>query len=603
MTAKEVRIKEEENIIHDNALDIFGNTFSFDHVKGLSEWLKNSVDAYKRSNVADKDQQIYIRFTDGKKSDALIECIDFNGMSEVDINKALKLWFDPEASKRGNITLKTFGGHGNGGKFYMRQMFSKSHYITYKNGYLNVFGFSENRKYGFADGLQNKKISPKEALEYAGLGESYISKQQRDKVLKGETGFTVVRGIGPSNMKNVLKWRFLSNSLANHPQSQRILDRVPLDIVANGVSVIQNLKGEKVEPYPGFELIEPILIPEELVYESDAERISVTLSNSKYPPGLLKLSTSSLPMHKGSKRGEMNRIDVLGEIGVIGSYKMNEIGHAFRMPQAVFIYGEIECPILEDPSNDAVQNDRSKLVENPTTKALLDWIDARVLDLCKKIAEKEQQERAEKMKDVSSYLNNYLNQWKDKFMSKILAEVLTGDGPGAGTGTGGSGGSGTNTGTGGGTPKPPLPGPDGGNDGGGDKPTKAKRSPKVLLSSLDKDPFPPFENVDLSPRQHAVYQRVQDVDEGIYWINTSAPLAENILKRFGQDSSRFRDYLFQRYVDIFIKEALANLEKNDPNEFNASAVEEKISEVIRRVHETASEDLSSFLFEDTFVTD
>ncbi len=42
MASKSYVIKEEANVIDDNALEVIGATFNFDHVKGLSEWLKNS---------------------------------------------------------------------------------------------------------------------------------------------------------------------------------------------------------------------------------------------------------------------------------------------------------------------------------------------------------------------------------------------------------------------------------------------------------------------------------------------------------------------------------------------------------------------------------
>jgi hypothetical protein len=323
------------------------------------------------------------------------------------------------------------------------------------------------------------------------------------------------------------------------------------------------------------------------------------MTDDKYPAGKLQLYTSEQPLLKNSKHGELNRIDVIGELGVIGSYKLHELGNVTFMPQYVFVYGELEVPILEEPSRDSVQNDRAKLIENPTTKALLEWVSTQIIELCKQIAEKERKEREEKMKDISSTLNSFLNQWKDKFMSKILAEVLSGSGPNIGIGTGsssGRGGSGGGKGGGSGGGKSG----EGKNDGGGDTPKKTKRSPKVLLSGQDPDPFEPFEPISLTPRHPAVYQRPKDYEEGIYWINTSAPLAKSILERFDQNSPRWRDYIFQRYVDIFVKEALTTLEKNDPNEFNAANVEQTTSEIVQRIHQAAAEELSSFLFEESF---
>src|SRR3972149_8054454 len=95
-------IKEEPNVYHDNTLDILGAGFNFSHEKGLAEWLKNSVDAYRRAGISDRDQHIIFRFSDGNKStSSVIECIDFVGMEYVDIDKALKMWGDPNAAKRG----------------------------------------------------------------------------------------------------------------------------------------------------------------------------------------------------------------------------------------------------------------------------------------------------------------------------------------------------------------------------------------------------------------------------------------------------------------------------------------------------------------------
>lgn len=604
MAVHSYTIHEEPNEIDDNLLDILGGNFNFDHVKGLSEWLKNSVDAYIRANTADKDQLVYFRFTDGKNNTATIECIDFNGMTHADVESALKRWGDPEASKRGIKNLKTFGGHGNGGKFYMRQMFKKSQYITYKNGLLNVFGFSENKKYGFAEGMKNKTMSPADALKYAGLDMPYFPKEVQNKVLRGETGFTVVQGVGPATMPNVIKVGIITNQLRNHPQSQRILDHIPSKVIYNESVFKDSLSSENLTPLPGFEVIEPVQVPDMLIYESHHDRQEIAMSNAKYPVGKLQLMTSEIPMQKSGKYGELNRIDIIGEMGVVGSYKLQELGVTF-MPQYAYIYGELDCPILEDPTVASVDNDRVRLIDNPTSKVLLEWVSQQIIELCKKIAEKEKAERAEKIKDISSTLNSYLNQWKDKFMSKILAEVLAGGGAGTGTGagSGGSGGGiGGGTGTGSGSGKD-NPNPQGdGDEGGGDTPKKANRSPKVLLSGIDEDPFPPFDQISLTARQSIVYQRPKDVDEGIYWINTSAPIAKSILERYDQNSPRWRDYLFQRYVDIFVKEALTSLQKQGPDEFNAANVDNTIGEIVKRIHQAASEELGSFLFEDSFTT-
>lgn len=592
-------ILEEANVIDDNILDIMGNDFKFDHVKGIAEWLKNSVDAYIRSNVSDCDQVVIIRFTDSNKDQATIECIDFNGMTSNDIDKALKRWGDPEAAKKG-LKKRVYGGHGNGGKFYMRQMFNISYFVSFKEGVLNVFGFNEHKKYGFASDYKNKKTNFMDALGVANIPKNIIPEAYLEKIQKGDVGFTIVKGIAPVGMINKIKVSKICDKLKKHPQSMRIMDRINIKIIHNGILVDDNLKPEKIKPLGGFD--EPIVleVPQKIIVQNDdGEKNIIVLANDKFKKGRLILKTSELVL-SGGKYSELNRIDIIGELGVIASYYLNELG--LYSPQSDFIYGECECEILEDPTSDCVKNDRAKLVENDKTKALLQWISQQIQDLCEKISQKEQKENEDIKKKISSDFNNFLDAWKNRFMSKVLGDVLFGSDDktnggydfgqgGAGTGEGkGYGGSGH--------------GRESENEGGGDQKKKSTKFPKVLLSGYDDDPLNPGNRVFLQSTQGLVYQRSQDVKEGVYWINTSSPLANVILTKYDANSSRWRDYLFQRYVDIFVKEALIRLEKKEPDRFNAVTIDgEILGKIVQKIHEAAAHDLNSFLFEESYEVD
>jgi hypothetical protein len=153
-------IKPIPNEFDDHFLDVVGNEFKFDHAKGLAEWIKNSADAYATTaKVKDSEQFVLLRFKQVQpKRESVFECVDFVGMTKRDIDKALKVWGLATAAKKGT-DLPTYGGHGNGGKFYMRQMFKTSHAITYRDGRLNVFGFNTKGEYGFEDGMEDKKMS------------------------------------------------------------------------------------------------------------------------------------------------------------------------------------------------------------------------------------------------------------------------------------------------------------------------------------------------------------------------------------------------------------------------------------------------------------
>lgn len=101
------KIKKIEAVIDaKSALDMFGKSFRFDHVKGLAEWLKNSVDAYLRDgaeqkiHISDAEQVIVVRFRSKTKDKPIrFECVDFSGTTHEAINKNFARWFDRMAAK------------------------------------------------------------------------------------------------------------------------------------------------------------------------------------------------------------------------------------------------------------------------------------------------------------------------------------------------------------------------------------------------------------------------------------------------------------------------------------------------------------------------
>lgn len=570
----------------------------------------------------------------------------------------------------------------------MRQMFDRSHFVTYRDGLLSIFGFSERKRYGFAEGYKNKKIKPEEALKLAEIDQIIFPIGMKEKILSGKTGFTVVKGFAPAGMRNRINLGRIIEKFKNHPQSRRILARTNVSVIHNFKYVYDLLRPDDIPFLSGFEEPRIITIPEKLNFGDGKEGSVVALTKLKFPPGRLILKTSAEALGRSGGLGDLNRIDFIGELGVIASYQVFELG-VTTFPQAAFIYGECECSILEDPDNDCVKNDRAKLVDNEIAAALLRWVAEKIDEFAGEISAKEQKERSEQMKKLSSEYNEVLNRWKDKFMRKVFSEIF---------------GGGSESGTGGGsgllrkhlevpengleftfdvaevpvnqvwplTLKAAVPAPipigtvisiTGDNSlieiednkvivksdvvklteegetvavmnigvigkqigeegkitakagkysdeirvrvveektGSGKKP----RYPKVLLSGTDLDPLGIAADgtVILSQRDPLVFQRPQDVSEGIYWINTSSPLAESILKkeRGGAESTRWRDYLLQRYVDIFVKEGLYELQKKDPDNFRAEIIDNQImGELIRKIHAAAAVDLEQLLFGET----
>ncbi len=488
-TATAAQIRPEPNEFDDDFLDIVGNEFKFDHAKGLSEWIKNSADAYATTaHTRDSEQFIVLRVRQGKpKKESVFECIDFVGMTRQDIDKALKVWGLRTAAKKGT-SVATYGGHGNGGKFYMRQMFAKSRFITYRSGRLNVFGFDEKRRYGYAKGLQDVSMSLEKALLFAEIEMLDIPRKVRDRWKRRPkaAGFTVVRGDGPLRFSGRATVESILSRLRFHPQARRLLQHKQVIVMPFGQKWGARLVPPEVTPRPGFDEPRVIDLPRTLEHEGD----EIEFRNKEYPNARLILRTSDEPLTRSSDLAALNGIDIIGEVGCIGSYRMHELGFLRYGPESEFIYGECECSVLEDESNGCVRNDREKLVPNEMTSALLAWILRQVDSLAEEMTDRRREEKKDRDLRQSALFNQLLDRWKNKFMSKLTTDLFGGDGAGSGFGGFGAGGEERGGGSKDGSGDRKNTGEaksDGG--GSGDEKRKAPKFPTVLLSGHDVDPL------------------------------------------------------------------------------------------------------------------
>lgn len=358
-----------------------------------------------------------------------------------------------------------------------------------------------------------------------------------------------------------------------------------------------SLPEQKITPKEGFEEVEVLQVPKSLEWEG--RTVNFTNENHSWA-GSLTLKTSNEPLR--GKLDVLNTIDFIGEVGVIGSYRIHELGQSRFSGQTDFIYGECECPILEDPEMDSVKNDREKLISNERSDALIEWVREQVEALAEKMELKNSREKQQQDLKNTSIFNDMLNDWKNRFMNQVWKEVFMGKGPagsdgfdlGAGSGSGEGGGNGGN---GGGENE------NSGKEGqeGGDEKKKRPRFPQVLVSGKDTDPLDPLATAPFQcdPRHPAIYQRKEDVDAGIYWINTSRLLADKIIKKYGADSTRWREYMFQRYIDIMIREGIFEMKKTETS-LTTDNVTRKIDDLTTRIHDQAAAELNDFLFEEQF---
>jgi len=679
----DLKIIEEKNEYDDHILDIFGNTFRFEHPKGLSEWIKNSVDAYRRNGVNEKDQIIILNFNDYDKKNIRFECVDFVGMTEEDINK-FKRWGDPFAASR-KKKLLTYGGHGNGGKFYMRQMFEESFFVTYRDGILNKYGFNKKKRYGYLENGKNIKINPKEALQVANIDFGIIPEDILKLILNGKRGFTVVNGFSPKEINSNINIDKLLKKIKNHPQSRSIINRITVCVFHNNQLINEKLIPDTIKPLNGFGDEIKILIPEKIKIRDEF----VKTFDNNFSQGYIILRTSEKAFIHNTELEELNRIDFISsKVGVVASYQLAELG-VKTFPQASFIYGECFLPLLENENEYMISNDRTKLNDSPLTKAILSLISNQTDNLAQEILKKEQKDRKELKTEISSRLNNYLNKWKDNndIMRKIFSEVFNDKGkgklPGKSTSTMRKNLEFINglsfsysyvrlpieekykltlkanikdiplgaiiniisdnehidifekeiiiknefikkTGYGeelavinidvigkklqekglliaqAGKYKTEIGFEiiEQSNEGGGNK-----ANTKILLSGIDEDPLKmaPNNKLFLSPREPLIYQRPRDFDEGIYWINTQSYLASSILECLGENSLVWRNYLIQRYVEIFLKEAIYKLQTTSPDSFNAERIDNEIfGKYSTSLYERIMKDLQEFLLKEYY---
>lgn len=584
-----MKIKIEANIINTSAaLDLFEKEFRFDHSKGLAEWIKNSVDAYTLENTPDDKQEIIVIINLNKQQKIQsIEVLDFVGMSKRKIDEAFKIWFDPDAAKydseKGKGNIKTLGGHGNGGKFYMRGMFEESFLITFRNGKINGFGFDSKKRYGTIENFNDRNTNLSEALKLSELDKYDIIMEQYKSRFEEGKRFTVVRGIKPRAVTGKTNYiKGLIEKLTSHPQVRRIISRKKIILYLPTSQHLTDFLAPKIKPRKNFEKDFEFECPKEL--EFDGEKIIMY----DQEPITLKLSTSEDPL-KGINYKGVNSIDFLGEVGVIANYEISKLGFFHSSNFSEFIYGECVAKSMEE---NYVRNDRETFIESDRTKALLQWVKMCVEEVCVKMDDLQRKNKKKLDLSKSSEFNSLLNKWKNRFLEKVFQESFGGIGN---IGIDGKSDKDLNFDLDKKNKKVSNNKKTTGDEGGSLK-KKGNRFAQVLISSYDPDPLSEDGSTfECASRHPAVYQRPEDAKYGIYWINTSKEYANRILLK-GSESYRWKDYLFNRYIDIIIQETIDNLGKKEL-ELNSGMVTNEINNTISQIMDNAVEDLNNFLFE------
>jgi hypothetical protein len=516
MLAKErlgVYTPDDDLRIHsENAIRLLCKPFQ-SHENGLPEWPKNAADEYVRSDAPEDERVIVIIMQNGRANGPsnVIACLDFSGMTSATIENDFRYWADPAAaSRRGHQEKGVQGGHGNGGKCYMTQMFDDCAYMhTVRGKRANVYGtvggsvhlgYFPDKSKGRNIRADNLRAELDEALGEIGLSTGHLP-PAAVKALNKHRGFTLMVGRGAKGYGTRIPAALLLANLVEHPQMRMTLEICSVYAIVQKRLYNQGkpLEMPEIPPLPGGEEPRILEIPETLEDPATGHTVSTT-AHGKYPRGTLTLRTSRTQMRRGGKKSR-HIIVYKAQSGYIGSKPVAEFDVSSTYRDR--IYGDCVLMALEP----AKMNDRAALAVTPLTRALEDWIASEIEIYAKVFEEHDRRKRGQEERNVLAQINAALDTWKNQLLEKILGET-----EGAGEEAGGY--------------RPPLPPPLPSGD-----PARMELSLSFYRAGVGvpmKPKLNAFDGFDKRIRPPAVMWisdnvSVASVDETIGVVNTHAP--------------------------------------------------------------------------------
>ena len=395
------------------------------HEDGLPEWIKNASDMYRRTDAPPEDSIILVLLQDGRRGALpLVGCLDFGGMTTADIEQKFRQWADPEAAGTGEAAVE--GGHGNGGKCYMTQMFESYAYLhTVRDGRGNRYGFRggsavpgyfPSRAEGRGYRVENADHELNLALQPFGLTIQDLP-EDASRVWSRRHGFTLTLGVGAKSLSRgripATKW---VENLQGHQQMVRSVQRNRIYVVHNGrLDAASPLKLPQIDPIPGAEAPRAYPVPDEIV---DPDSGDAVLTGAIEGVSVFELRTSNVSMRWSLKA----RHTINGWTHDGRSTGYWEIPSLSRSGYANQIYGDVRLNALAEFK----QNDRRNHTDAPLTRALREWIRERIEEYAAEFARLDQLQASEAERTELSRLNEALNAWKNRFLEKAFGGIGTG---------------------------------------------------------------------------------------------------------------------------------------------------------------------------------
>lgn len=573
--------------ISPDVLDQIGRDFKFNHAKGIAEWLKNSLDAYlvRRHNgdeASSGSWPAHLHLVDGlgRRTGPNLAVMDFCGATYADVDGFLLNWFDTTAAKRGSRTdlASLTGGHGNGGKFYMREMWERgARFCTWLDGSTTslIVDHASDGTCGYWE-LRDTPCSWRQALETAfsdtGLFSRDIEEFIRDAdshliddLDAGVRGFSVVAGLSgrqiwiTNDVVSGRRWKpeKLIEVVRDAPAAHRPLRELMIRVAVDGKLALPHLHPEEIEEDPAWPVREHQM-PAVLKHPDGRGKIRFDVDNTAYG-GLLAIHKAMSPLT--GRRRLLNQITVFDPGGnPVGAFPVTEIA-AGNADYTTFLFGELRVTFAE--IEEFVENDRESFRRTPQVEAMREWLRDQTAKFAEDLEDEARTAERERNLKRAVRLNQMLNDYARKFLQQIESEVFIDwlDEPG-----GGEGGMGAGEGSNGGTS-----GQGGGseNDDGGrqDQPgdtqrVRRSRFPRILLSGHDDDPASPDHTRELTAGHPPIYQNEQDLRYNVWWINTSHPYAREAFAK-GVNSNAWKEYHLFMFRDVVQIEHLRLLQRRD----------------------------------------
>lgn len=610
-------------------LDTIGRSFKFSYAKGTAEWLKNSLDNYLRLRhlgiePMDGAWPVFINMKSGTShaQGPNLAVIDFGGTTYENIKSFFLYWGDTSAATLGGaVKAPTLtGGHGNGGKFFMREMWREgARILTWRDGKATSAVIDRKEKattgeWEIKDATMTwreamtKALQKPQCLGGADWLLSYLEENKSDLVKEldeGIRGFTVVVGMKAHQLQSSNgvvkngKWdtQQFVDDIVRAPQARRPIRELKISVFVDGELKVSVVEPEKIEEDPEWSILETE-IPSEVA----------SMDNAMQTAGHLMVRKSSAVL--SGRRKHLNVLVVLDKKGnPIGTYRFSDLPFQRNSNLVSFLFGELQ---LSFPGVESLTlNDREVLTQSETTTSLLEWVASEVWARVESIEAEQRQAKHRKELEEVAELNQILNKHARNFLQELESEILvdyieestggnrsdagitggregdrlSGSGEGSGIRGDGSGGGNGSRGDGpGGSGL--LPKGKGGTEDTprmvevpGDK-VKVRRPhfPRILLSGHDPDPETPDQSKILSALHPPLWQDDNDRKHNVWWINTEHPFAVEAIKRGGPKGASFKGHHLFMFVQVVQIESLRMLQRRQ-SELALDEVENDLTEM------------------------